>query len=130
MVEHLDTILAECNEVEHRIFDEWGYFHIHWHRFGKDAVLQDLETEQPGHEVGVIADIVAGTAGLAKDVGYDLRNRIAFWRFEGRQTTAGNIAVTFSPSVIDAGEVYEMSIYHALTIDDYRKIFETHMIDL
>ena len=77
-----------------------------------------------------MVDIVASTQELAHDVGQDLRGRIAFWRYPGRQTTAGNIAVPFSPSVIDAGAAYELTVYHSLPVKDGLELFPIEMIEV
>jgi len=37
--------------------------------------------------------------------------------YDGRISTAGNLAFPFSPSDIKAGEVFEFSIYHLMEIE-------------
>jgi Acyclic terpene utilisation family protein AtuA len=130
MIAHLDEILAELAALEQQVFSPHGKVAIHWHQYGRKGVLGPLERASDPHEVGVVADIIADTPELAKDVGFDLRNRIAFWRYPGRATSAGNIAVTFSPSVIAAGEVFEMSVYHTVPISDWRSIFRIETLEL
>jgi hypothetical protein len=130
MIAQLDEILAETDEVEHGLFDEDGKFEIHWHQYGKNAVLGAAEPERTAHEVGILADVVAESQDLAHDVAYDLLTRIGFWRYPGRYTTAGNIAVTLSPAVIDAGPVFEFSIYHALPVPEWRDVFRTETVEL
>ncbi len=130
MIAQLDEILADVDCIEQSVFGHAGSFKIHWHRYGQNAVLKGAETEAAGHEVGLLADVVADTQQLAHDVAYDLFTRIGFWRYPGRYTTAGNIAVTLSPAVIDAGPVFEFSIYHSVPIDDYRRIFRCEFADV
>ena len=130
MVAQLDGILREVDHIEQAVFGQAGSFKIYWHRYGLDAVLQAAERESAGHEVGVLADVVADSQQLAHDVAYDLFTRIGFWRYPGRYTTAGNIAVTLSPAVIDAGPVFEFSIYHSVPVDDYRRIFRCAITDV
>ena len=132
MIAQLDDILAEATAVSHQRFDPHGRYDIHWHRFGKDAVLQGAEpgTNTLPNEVGVVADIVADSAELAHDVACDMQTRVAFWRYPGRYTTAGNVGMTLSPGSIDGGAVYEFSLYHTLGVDDYRPLFRREMIDI
>lgn len=129
MVAQLDEILADTDRIQQAMFGADGQFRIHWHKYGDDAVLQRAEASHARHEVGVLADVVADTQDLAHDVAYDLLTRLGFWRYPGRYTTAGNIAVTLSPGVIDVGEVYEFSIYHSMRVSDYREIFRTELSD-
>jgi hypothetical protein len=130
MIEQLDQILSDIEGIEQKLFGESGDLRIHWHQFGKNAVLQQAERETLPIEVGVIADVIASTQELAHDVAYDLLTRVSFWRYPGRTTTAGNTAMTFSPAVFDGGEVFEFNVYHALEVSDYRKLCRQEVINV
>ena len=130
MISQLDEILANVDEIERGLFSSAGNFHIHWHRYGQDAVLGAAEPETSPYEVGLLADVVADSQELAHDVAYDLFTRIGFWRYPGRYTTAGNIAVTLSPAVLDGGPVYEFSIYHAVQIDESEPLFKVEIMEV
>ena len=130
MLRQLDEILSDVDNIEQELFGSDGRFKIHWHKYGDNAVLQSAETVSGSHEIGILADVVADSQDLAHDVAYDLLTRLGFWRYPGRYTTAGNIAVTLSPGIVDAGEVFEFSIYHALEIADDREIFRTEIINV
>lgn len=132
MIEQLDEIRSDVHAIAKQRFSDAGRFEIFWHQFGKNAVLGPAEAPRNAlpSEVGVVADIVAETPELAHDVGYDLMTRIAFWRYPGRYTTAGNVAVTFSPALLDGGEVYEFSIYHPLQTESYRPLFQQEILEI
>jgi hypothetical protein len=130
MIEQLDQILAEVEAIEQKLFGAAGDLRIHWHQFGRNAVLQGAEDGHRPVEVGVTADVVAASQELAHDVAYDLLTRIAFWRYPGRTTTAGNTAMTFSPAVFDGGEVFEFNVYHALEIDDHRRLARLEVLEI
>jgi len=131
MIEQIDDILAEAREIETRLFGSEGSVCIYFHLFGKNAVLKDMEfLQHPSQELGLVADIVADTQELAHQVAEDLWLRLSFWRYEGRQTTAGNCAILFSPNVIDAGEAFEFSIYHALPLNDPCEVFPMQIIQV
>jgi len=132
MIEQLDEILADIEAILEKRFGEHGKFKIYWHRFGKNAVLQGSEMTRnvAPSEVGVVADVVAETMELAHDIALDLQTRIAFWRYPGRYTTAGNVAMTLSPASLDGGPVFEFSIYHPILVDDYREIFKRNVIEI
>lgn len=130
MIEQMDEILEQIARIEQALFADSGTFRIHWHKYGLNAVLQAAEPQHQPHEVGILADVVADTQALAHDVAYDLLTRIAFWRYPGRYTTAGNVAVTLSPAVVDAGEVFEFSIYHAVRLTDDRGVFRRQLLEV
>lgn len=118
MIRHLRTILEEVEAIEQAVFGD--AVRVIWHTYGMGGVLGAFEFERdPAYEVGVVADVLAPTQELAHDVATDLITRVSFWRFPGRHTTAGNVAVALSPGVLDGGEVFEFSIYH--TFEDPAK---------
>ncbi|MBI4506953.1 MAG: acyclic terpene utilization AtuA family protein [Chloroflexi bacterium] len=124
MLAQLDGILEGARAKELALFGGPENVAIHYHLYGRNGVLGDYEfAPSQAHEVGVVVDVVAKTQELAHDVTQDLRSRISFWRYEGRQTTAGNVAVPFSPSVIDVGPAYALHIYHALPLKNGNEIF-------
>ena len=61
-------------------------------------MLQDREfCKTTAHELSVVADVIADTQELAHQVADDIWLRLCFWRYKGRQTTAGNCAVLSFP---------------------------------
>jgi len=38
--------------------------------------------------------------------------------FEGRVTTAGNLAYPYSPTILDTGPVYRLNVHHLLEAED------------
>jgi|GEM_PF-431135 len=88
--------------------------------FGLDAVLGALEphTSVTGHEAGVLVDVVADTAELAKEVAYYAFIRLFIGPYPGRKTTAGNAAAPIMPVVVPVSDVYTFSIYHLLPLAD------------
>jgi len=132
MIAQLDSILEEAREREFTTFSDVKGLQIHFHVYGRDGVLGPYEfARNPApQEVGVVVDVIAPTQELAHDVGQDIRSRISFWRYDGRQTTAGNVAVPFSPSVIDAGEAHELHIFHSLPVADGNELFNVDILDI
>lgn len=132
MLAQLDDILAQAREREFTTFSDVQGLQIHFHVYGRDGVLGPYEYERSPnpHEVGVVVDVIGPTQEIAHDVGQDIRSRVSFWRYPGRQTTAGNVAVPFSPSVIDVGAAYELHIFHSLPVKDGNELFKIEMLDL
>ncbi len=62
--------------------------------------------------LGVVIDIVGKTQEIADTVCALARSRMLHCDYEGRKSSAGNLAFPFSPSDIHVGEVYEFSVFH------------------
>lgn len=132
MLAQLESILNQAREREMTTFSDVKNLQIHFHVYGRNGVLgeYEFETRPFAHEVGVVVDVIGPTQEIAHDVGQDIRSRISFWRYEGRQTTAGNVAVPFSPSVIDAGAAYELHVFHSLPVKDGNELFPVQMLEI
>lgn len=50
--------------------------------------------------------------------------------YEGRKTTAGNLAFPFAPSDIPFGPVYAFSVYHLLKDADPRALFPVELTEV
>ena len=76
--------------------------------------------------LGVIIDIVGKTQEIADTVCALVRSRMLHCDYQGRKSTAGNLAFPFSPSDIHVGAVYEFSVFHLASFplsdaDDIRR---------
>ena len=99
-------------------------FDLRFRFYGRDGVMGALEpVKTPGHEIGLLIDVVAETPELAETVCAMARSLTLHWAYPGRIATAGNLAFPFSPADVPAGPVYEFSIYHLLEIDDPARLF-------
>lgn len=131
MIRQIDDILEQDRKIEIQLFGDEGAVEIFFHVFGKNAVLKDKEfCQNTSHELGVVADIIADTQELAHQVGDDIWLRLSFWRYDGRQTTAGNCGVLFSPNVIDAGEAFELKVFHPLPLKDPCALFPIQILNV
>ena len=100
--------------------------------YGRDGVMGSLEPErhQLPHEIGLIIEAVAPTQDLADAICAFARSTLLHFGYEGRKSTAGNLAFPYSPSDFKAGEVYEFSVYHLMRIDDPVAVFPAEMMPL
>ncbi len=67
--------------------------------------------------LGIIMDIVGRTQEIADTVCALARSRMLHCDYDGRKSTAGNLAFPFSPSDIHVGAVYEFSVFHLAKVD-------------
>ncbi|MEC0202000.1 acyclic terpene utilization AtuA family protein [Paenibacillus lautus] len=90
-------------------------YQIQFYNYGKNGVLGSKEHESfAGHEVGVMFEVVAKTQELANSICATVRSTFLHYGYEGRKSTAGNLAFPFAPSDIEFGPVYEFSVYHLM----------------
>ncbi len=74
--------------------------------------------------MGVVIDIVGKTQEIADTVCALVRSRMLHCDYEGRKSSAGNLAFPFSPSDIHVGEVYEFSVFHLAKVDSLMETAE------
>jgi hypothetical protein len=105
---------------------------VSWRAYGRDAVLGQPEPDRQRapHEVGLMIEAIAETQELASTVLAMLRSSALHCPFEGRKTTAGNLAFPFSPSDLAGGPVYEFSAYHLMDVEDSSKLFKPQVMTL
>lgn len=130
----LDEIL---DGVRVRVADNFadlpaGSYRLLFRAYGRDGVMAELEPTPQigGHEVGLVIEAVAGTQELANTICAFARSTMLHYGYEGRISTAGNLAFPYSPSDFKAGEVYEFSVYHLVEVDDPAALFPVELVEL
>ncbi|HHT42880.1 MAG TPA: DUF1446 domain-containing protein [Firmicutes bacterium] len=130
VVKNVDLILKETKEIvdDYFAYLPVGEYSLSFKVYGRDAVLGPFEPTPyvQGHEICVLVDVVAKTQKLANSVCSFASSTISHHGFPGRLSTAGNIAIPFSPGrSVPVGEVYEFTIWHAWPLDDPKEPFRT-----
>ncbi|HHW73340.1 MAG TPA: DUF1446 domain-containing protein [Firmicutes bacterium] len=124
MIGQIDDVIAAVKERVADNFRDLGDYQVHVHCYGKNGVMADLEPHpQPAHELGLVIEAVAPTQEVADAVCGFFRSTLLHYGYPGRKSTAGNLAIPYSPSDISAGAVYTFSIYHLLEVDDPAALF-------
>jgi hypothetical protein len=86
--------------------------------------LGELEPQpHPAHELGVVFEVVAATQELANAICSSVRSTFLHYGYEGRKSTAGNLAFPFAPSDVPFGPVYEFSVYHLMEVANGLEMF-------
>ncbi len=126
MIGQIDEIIGS---VRGRVADNFGgqnleYF-LDFKVYGKNGVMADLEpvVETKSHELGIIIEAVAPDQATADTICSFARSTMLHWGYEGRISTAGNLAFPYSPSDFRAGPVYAFNIYHLLEVSDPCELF-------
>ncbi len=127
MINQIDDILEAVKDMAKNNFSniKSDDYQILFALYGKDGVMGKLEPlkDKPSHEIGIIIEVVAKTQEMANTICSFTRSSLLHYGYPGRIATAGNLALRYSPSDIEAGEVYEFSIYHLLKVEDPKEYF-------
>ncbi len=130
MIKQLDKIITEVNKrVSELVPELFSHSKIYVHQYGKNGVMGPLEPRPiaEGHEIALVIDVVGENQKDADTVCSLIRSTLLHYGYDGRISTAGNLAFPFSPSDISTGAVYEFSIYHVLAVnaaDDFFPVKE------
>lgn len=126
LINQLDDILAYVkNQVTKELPEEAAQSQLIFHPYGKNAVMQHLESvTDVGHEVCVIAEVASPTQEMAQLLVNRVRTTLLHYHYLGRIATSGNIGMPFTPLEIPLGLVCQFSVYHLMTIDNPVTPFE------
>lgn len=128
-VANADSILQRVRQaVSERLPEVSGEdFHLAFRTYGRNGVLGASEPNAgaTSNELGIVIEAVAESAVLAKAICAAARNTLHHFEYPGRLSTAGNLAIPFSPADLDGGEVYAFSVYHLMHMDDPSIFFPT-----
>jgi hypothetical protein len=127
MISKIDAIMRG---VEERVADNFSgkleKYQLRFNIYGRDGVMGNLEPKPDTsqvHELGIIIEAIAETQKQADTICAFARSTMLHYGYEGRRSTAGNLAFPYSPSDFHAGEVYVFSIYHLLQSSDPASLF-------
>ena len=119
LIDRLEEVEIEVLQQVKNYFTEIAEedYQVNFYHYGKDAVLGEQEpTPYKGHEIGVMFEVLAKDQELANAICANVRSTFLHYGYEGRKSSAGNLAFPFAPSDIEFGPVYEFSIYHLMRI--------------
>ncbi len=128
MIGSIETILEAVKARVAQILGEQAQARVFFHLYGKNGVMGALEPEKQtrSHELGIVIEVLAATQDEANTVCSLTRSTLLHYGYAGRVATAGNLAFPFSPSDVQAGTVYEFSLYHLMAVDE-TQMFPFHM---
>lgn len=118
MINSIDQILKTVQDKVEQNLGDNADARVFFHIYGKNGVMGALEPQKTtqAHELGIVVEVVAPTQQAADTVCSLTRSTLLHYGYPGRVATAGNLALPFSPSDIQAGVVYEFSLYHLMPL--------------
>lgn len=81
-------------------------------------------------DMGIVLDVVGKTQEMANFVCATARGILLHYDYPGRKTTAGNMALQYSPSDLELGPVYEFSAYHLIEVEDYSETYSIEYLTI
>lgn len=130
MISKIDEIITGVRE---RVDDNFAgrelNYRLDFRVYGKNGVMGDLEPCKniTSHELGIIIEVIASSQEISNTICSFARSTMLHYGYEGRISTAGNLAFPFSPSDFKAGAVYEFNIHHVVAVDDPCELFPIKM---
>jgi hypothetical protein len=130
LIAQLDAYLANVRERVAAIYPGDDY-RLLVHVYGRDGVMGALEPvkEVRGHELGLVFEVVAPDAETSAAILALTRSVALHATYPGRKAIAGNLAFPFSPSDLKAGDVYEFTIHHVVTVHDPLELFPIEIVE-
>ena len=113
----LDGVRAQVKDIlqRERIRGE-----LTFHIYGKNAIMGHREPvkKTKAHELGIVIEALGATPEEADALCSLTRSTLLHYGYEGRVSTAGNLAVPLSPADARMGEVCAVSCYHLMPVKD------------
>ncbi|MCL2574120.1 MAG: DUF1446 domain-containing protein [Defluviitaleaceae bacterium] len=131
MISQLDGIVKAVKERVHNNFDNTiGEFFLDFKVYGQNGASFYSKNQNQPTEAAIIIEAIAETPQLADTICSFARSTLLHFGYEGRKSTAGNLAFPFSPSDFHGGAVYEFSLYCLMAVDNPCKHFPMKIYDL
>lgn len=106
-------------------------YQMNFYNYGIDGIMGATEPDPtPGHEICVLFEALAETQETANTVCASMRSTLLHYGYEGRKSTAGNLAFPFAPSDVPFGAVYVFSVYHLMQIPDPLELFPVEYVQM
>ncbi len=130
LISQIDSVLDAVKEQVRKDLGFTGT--LLFHGYGKNGVMGAMEPERDrvSHELGLVMEVIAPDQEEANTVCSYLRSTLLHFVYPGRISTAGNLALLYSPSDIPCGEVYEFNMYHLMEVDDPECLFPIRLCEV
>ena len=121
MIEKIDQVVQSVKDRVVNDFENYGIkdFFLDFKIYGKNGTMGMFPgiDNRVAHELVIVIEAVADTQEQANTICGFARSTMLHFGYEGRISTAGNLAFPFSPSDCKVGEVYEFNVYHLMKVE-------------
>ncbi len=130
----LDSYLDEVRRRMTGFFPELetGEATMHFHVYGRDAVMGPLEPKRHEipHEVGLMGEITAPTQEQANAICSQARITVLHMPYPGQLATAGNFAIPLNPPENPIGPVCRFNVYHLMEVESPEELFPVRLLEI
>ena len=125
IAQHRDILAAVSDVVRDLVCEDTPQdYTLRFRVYGVDGVrMAAPEHEPPPGEVFVMGECIAPTAERASEVVRTCKQYLLHHGYQGRLSTAGNLAFPFTPPEVSLGPAYQFSVYHLLHTPDPDALF-------
>jgi hypothetical protein len=123
----IDTVIELAKaKLADRFGPVGGDYDVHYHQFGRGAVMGDLEPTPAINplELGIVVDVVSPDPVLAEQVCHVAAKALFNARLPEVKGTAGTAAI-FIDEPLHAPPVYEWTLNHTIEVTDPSELFRT-----
>jgi hypothetical protein len=122
---HEEIFAAVSRVVRDLVCEDAGEdYRLGFRLFGIDGVRAWIEPPaQLPREAFVLGECIAPTAERAEEVVRTTKQYLLHHGYEGRLSTAGNLAFAFTPPEVTIGEAYRFNVFHLMEVDDMARLF-------
>jgi hypothetical protein len=126
-IAHVDEVIGWARDKVRERFGDEGY-ELHYIVYGRDGVMGDLEPlrHHPAHELCILVQGVAPTAGMAEEVCMIGTRQMFYARLPDVKGSAGSVAFALD-EVLRASPACRWTLNHTLRCDRPLELFPTHM---
>ena len=95
-----------------------------WRVYGVNGVRMTPVTQNtPLGEAFILGECIAPTRARAAEVVRTTKQYLLHHGYEGRLSTAGNLAFPFTPPEVSVGPAYRFNVYHLMRANDLDALF-------
>lgn len=118
-----DAIAWAKAKVAERFGPEGGGYRLFYHRYGRDAVMQELDPDPPAgpHELGIVVEAVHDDPRLAEEIAALAARNLFYARLPGTKGTAGAAAM-MSDEILVGEAGYEWTLNHTIEVGDVMEL--------
>jgi Acyclic terpene utilisation family protein AtuA len=126
-IAQIDDVIDWARQQVADAFEE-GSYELHFHVFGRDAILKRYEFEtRPAHELGLVIEGVAADREVARAVAMTATRQVFYARLPQVKGTAGSVSFLFD-EVLEASPAYEWTLNHIIAADQLGDVFTPHTV--
>jgi hypothetical protein len=124
-IESQEHIFAGLQDLVRGLVCEDGIqdYKLLFRLYGVNGVLDWTEPAPPPREAFILAECIAPTPERAEEVVRTTKQYLLHYGYEGRLSTAGNLAFPFTPPEVAIGSVFQFNVFHLMEAGDLAALF-------